>query len=44
MVTKAMSDDSDPVTLTEKDKQVIVEAVNNAIANPFHVTQSAYTN
>lgn len=29
--------------LTEDDKKVIVEAVNNAIANPYEITQSQYT-
>ena len=30
------------ITLTENDKLVILEAVNNALADPFHVTQSVY--
>ena len=42
-VTQAMSSDSAAITLTESDKQVIVEAVNNAVKNPFAVTQSVYT-
>ena len=32
----------DPVILTEADKAVIIEAVNNAIANPWEVTPSSY--
>lgn len=31
------------VELTEKDKLAIIEAVNNAIANPYEITQSIYT-
>lgn len=31
------------LTLTEQDKAMILEAVNNAIANPFAVTNSTYT-
>jgi hypothetical protein len=31
------------VVLTETDKAVIIEAVNNAIANPWAVTPSTYT-
>ena len=43
-VTKAMNPDAkESIILTERDKQVIVEAVNNAVKNPFAVTQSAYT-
>ena len=29
--------------LTEDDKKVIIESVNNAIANPYEITQSQYT-
>jgi hypothetical protein len=28
--------------LTERQKQVIIESVNNALADPFHVTESIY--
>ena len=34
---------SDTLVLTEQDKAMILEAVNNAIANPFQVTNSTYT-
>ena len=34
---------SPAVILTEEDKQVIVEAVNNAINNPYEITQSQFT-
>lgn len=33
----------DTLELTETDRQVIIECVNNAIANPWEVTSSAYT-
>ncbi len=33
----------DKVELTEKDKLAIIEAVNNAIAKPYEITQSIYT-
>lgn len=33
---------SDTLTLTDADKLVIIEAVNNALANPYEITQSAY--
>lgn len=42
-ITKEMAHDSEALTLTESDKQVIVEAVNNAVKNPHAVTQSVYT-
>ena len=32
----------EPVVLSESDKAVIIEAVNNAIANPYEVTPSSY--
>lgn len=32
----------EPLLLTEADKAVIIEAVNNAIANPYEVTPSGY--
>jgi hypothetical protein len=32
-----------PIQLTTEQKQVIVEAVNNAIKNPYEVTPSTYT-
>ncbi len=41
-ITKAMSSDTEVYLLTDKEKQVIIESVNNAIANPFQVTNSAY--
>ena len=34
---------SDTLILTEQDKAMILEAVNNAIKNPFEVTNSTYT-
>ena len=36
---------ADPITrpLTEEQKAIIIECVNNAIKNPFEVTPSAYT-
>ena len=39
------SPDSDAVVieLTENDKLAILEAANNAIANPYEITQSTYT-
>ena len=41
-ITKVMVGDTQPLTLTDADKQVIIEAVNNAIDNPYSVTQSKY--
>jgi len=41
-ITKAMSHDTEVYLLTDKDKEVIIESVNNAISNPFQVTNSAY--
>lgn len=32
----------EPVVLSDADKAVIIEAVNNAIANPYEVTPSSY--
>lgn len=32
----------DPVELTDEDRLVVMESVNNAIKNPWEVTQSAY--
>lgn len=43
-VTKVMSPETQPIVLTDADKQVIIEAVNAAIENPYSVTQSQYTN
>lgn len=43
-VTKVMSPETQPIVLTDADKQVVIEAVNAAIANPYSVTQSQYTN
>ena len=34
---------TDTLILTEQDKAMILESVNNAIKNPFAVTQSQYT-
>lgn len=42
-VTKAMSHDTVPAAISESDKQVIIESVNNAVKNPFAITQSVYT-
>lgn len=42
-ITKEMVGDTQPLTLTDADKQVIIEAVNAAIATPFAVTPSTYT-
>jgi hypothetical protein len=42
-VTKAMSNDTEPYLLTDKEKVAIIESVNNAIASPFTVTNSTYT-
>ena len=36
-------DISGSLILTDEEKQVIIEAVNTAIANPWEVTQSSYT-
>ena len=36
-------DNKDPVTLSDRDKQVIVEAVNAAIQTPYEVTPSTFT-
>jgi len=33
---------TEPLLLTESDKAVIIEAVNNAISNPWEVTPSSY--
>lgn len=41
-IAKASTPDTQPLTLTDADKQVIIEAVNNAINNPYSVTQSKY--
>lgn len=45
-VTAEMSGENIPEIdqLSNAQKQVIVESVNNAMDNPFHVTQSVYTN
>jgi hypothetical protein len=40
--TLKFSSISHELTLTENDKAMIVEAVNNAISNPYQVTESAY--
>lgn len=42
-ITKAMSNDTEPYLLTDKEKAVIIESVNNAISNPFQITNSTYT-
>lgn len=42
-IDKASTPETRPLTLSGSDKLVIIEAVNNALADPFHVTQSAYT-
>ena len=41
-IAKASTPETRPLTLSEKDKQVIIEAVNNALASPFEITQSQY--
>lgn len=41
-IPKASAGDTDALTLTDADKSVIIEAVNNAMANPYSVTQSKY--
>lgn len=41
-ITKAMTPDTEVYLLTDKDKAVIIEAVNNAIKDPFQVTASSY--
>ena len=42
-IAQASTPETRALTLTEQDKLVILEAVNNALADPFHVTQSVYT-
>lgn len=42
-VPKVFLNSSSSLVLTEKEQKVIVEAVNNAIANPLAITQSQYT-
>ena len=42
-ITKAMTPDTEVYLLTDKDKGVIIESVNNAIKDPFQVTNSAYS-
>lgn len=37
------SEEAKILTLSDTDKQVIIESVNNAIANPWEVTPSVYT-
>lgn len=37
------SSNSSAHTLTEMEKKIIIEAVNNALANPLQMTQSQYT-
>lgn len=34
---------SETLTLTDADKLIIIESVNNALANPYEITQSVYT-
>lgn len=41
--TVSSYDIKQPIQLTSEQKEVIVEAVNNAIRNPFEVTPSSYT-
>ena len=36
------TDDRTPIILLDEDKDVIMEAVNNAIASPFEITSSQY--
>lgn len=42
-IPKSSAGDTDPLTLTDAQKAVIIEAVNNAMANPFNVTNSVIT-
>ena len=42
-IAKESTPETYALTLTERDKLVILEAVNNALSDPFHVTQSVYT-
>lgn len=41
-IPKASAGDTDPLTLTDNDKAVIIESVNNAIADPYAVTPSKF--
>lgn len=41
-ITKTATPDTEPLTLMDTDKQVIMEAVNNAINTPYSVTASQY--
>lgn len=41
--TVSSYDISTPIMVTEQQKEAIVEAVNNAIKNPYEVTPSTYT-
>ncbi len=40
---KSTADKSTDLVLTDMDKAIILEAVNNTIKNPFEITQSQYT-
>jgi hypothetical protein len=42
-ITKVMSYDTEVHLLTDREKEVIIESVNNALDDPFNVTQSIYT-
>ena len=41
-IAKASTPETRPLTLSDSDKQVIIEAVNNALAEPYKVTPSSY--
>ncbi len=43
LTTTSPDPDSVVIELTENDKLAILEAANNAIANPYEITQSTYT-
>ena len=40
---KSTSDKTQDRVLTEAEKAIVLESVNNALANPLHMTQSQYT-
>ena len=42
-IMKNMEDNSVDLVLTDMEKAVILESVNNALKNPLQMTQSQYT-
>ena len=40
---KSTVDKTGPRVLTEEEKAIMLESINNALADPLHVTQSQYT-